>query len=437
MNKETVDLEKTPLDKLADDPSFYQLPLDAIMERVKRDDFAIFENPVELIKKIYDGVYSVHKENAGFLLGAIDVSQCNFAYKDLEDIMKTFTGTSCIIKQFFDASNEFNIVEDSEFYLSEKQLQIDALQEQVKKLQKRKKGMYFEKIPFRPSNYEIDIAKAIKHYDIYSLRYTIDNKPSLVKKRMKGGITPFMYCCMTNFVKGAQYLYYKWGTHFDINERGLSSNFTPLQMAIYYFYGFNMNLELIKFLLEINFDIEALDKYGNNALGVAAQNSFITKDVLRFLVQEKHGNYLINNNAGWTPYFIAIKHHNLEFIKFMTDFDNSLINQPSAMSNKLPPIIYAWSINQQPRRQRTTMRNSNEVFEYFLNNLYTDLNATDSNGKSLLHYACKAGDKNLIENLIKYKGMDPLKKNINGLSPYEYAKNCNQNDVISLIDSLK
>lgn len=126
---------------------------------------------------------------------------------------------------------------------------------------------------------------------------------------------------------------------------------------------------------------------------------------------------LINskNDAGYTPFLLACYHGNVEVVAFLVDKVES-INGVSTYGTPLMAAVY---------------KRDEKIIDILLKH-NVDVNKTDTNGTTALHYATLFNNTSIAEKLI-HAGAKANKKDGSGKTALDYAVNYKNQKIITLI----
>lgn len=160
----------------------------------------------------------------------------------------------------------------------------------------------------------------------------------------------------------------------DTNQRGI------LHYAVT---GYAM--DVIKYLLSIDYNVNQVDIYGETPIFDAARKGYM--DIATLLIHN-HANVHITNRKGETLLHLAA---------FKGDIDNMKLYLEAKISPMLKtredklPIHYAIS------------GGKNEAFQYLLKNTDIPFDYVDMYGNTFLHHAAKTSNPDVIKTCMKYK----------------------------------
>lgn len=121
------------------------------------------------------------------------------------------------------------------------------------------------------------------------------------------------------------------------------------------------------------------------------------------------------NDTGYTPFLLACYNGNVEVVAFLVDKVES-INGVSTYGTPLMAAVY---------------KKDEKIIDILLKNK-VDVNKTDANGTTALHYATLFNNTSIAEKLI-HAGAKANMKDGSGKTALDYAVNYNNQKIISLI----
>ena len=160
------------------------------------------------------------------------------------------------------------------------------------------------------------------------------------------------------------------------------------------------NVDIVKILVQdFHCDRAARNPYGELPLHLACRQKSL--EIVE-LVSDIY-DPIVQNDAGDTPLHIACKYGEIDIVRYLTE---KLVCDPTIWnsSNKLA-VHYA-------------CEHSLEMVELVSD---CDLQSRTSHGDTPLHIACQRGNKGIVQYLIEAKKCNPDVENSNGLSLLDYA----------------
>ena len=172
------------------------------------------------------------------------------------------------------------------------------------------------------------------------------------------------------------------------------------------------NVSLVRTLIEHKADITAKNKEGDMPVHIAAYNG--RGETIMALITEFGCDANIEDSDGWTLLHYACKAGNVSLVQTLIEHkaDITAKNKEGDM-----PVHIA------------VCNDIGEVILALITEFGCDTNIANSNGWTLLHYACKAGNVSLVRTLIKHKA-DITVKNNRGDMPVHIAADYDREEVI-------
>ena len=328
-------------EQLPETPSFFQLPLQVILEVISQKDLSEIEENVSLILNIITNTIKSHNEEKGtiLLLEALQTRNCNFSIEECISILSCFKDCD-ILNKFNNLYQEKlslpNI--DYDFELQKKDELILKLnteneiltrkkrakeEQKRKELEKKKQEQYEEELfvacangnleriknyiekeggnkemrnnyQFREYNENyyndtfLNIAARKGHINI--MKYLIEEQK--VDKEIRGfrKMTPFHGACEYGKLKAAQYLY-SLGVDIEaVDDNG----WTPLHVAV-----LSGSLPVVKYLVSLGVNLNPIDKEdGYTPMHIAAWKS---KNDIGAYLNSIGADKTIKDKYGRTP----------------------------------------------------------------------------------------------------------------------------------------
>ena len=171
------------------------------------------------------------------------------------------------------------------------------------------------------------------------------------------------------------------------------------------------NVSLVQTLIEHKADITVKNNRGDMPVHIAAD--YDREEVILALITEFGCDTNIAGSNGWTLLHYACKEGNVNLVRTFIEHkaDITAKNNQSNM-----PVHIAVKYNR------------GEVILALITEFGCDTNIADSNGSTLLHYACKAGNVSLVRTLIEHKA-DITAKNNQGNMPVHIAANYGREEI--------
>ena len=142
-------------------------------------------------------------------------------------------------------------------------------------------------------------------------------KGANVNAQDNGSWTALMHACQKANFKPGELLN---DDEIDIGIKTQDNN--RLTALMYAIYDYKTDLNIIKYLIEKNADINIIDDYGNTALAYAIDKK--NKEIIDLLI-EKKANIEINGDKGFRVLATAIKSNDLELIELFTGRTNRFL----------------------------------------------------------------------------------------------------------------
>jgi len=192
---------------------------------------------------------------------------------------------------------------------------------------------------------------------------------------------------------------------FLVNKLAILHNVTPLHAAIRY-----GRLNAVRLFINSKSEISTNDKEGNTPLHWAAKDGKL--DVVELLIN-KGADVKARNNSGLTSLNLAEDGEKLDVMKL-------LVNKLATLDNITP--LYA-----------AIKYGTSKAVKLFIE---TDVNANHNKDETLLHYAAKVGNLDVMR-LLLGKGIDVNVKQNDGTTPLHLASlyNIDSNVVKFLLDN--
>ena len=224
--KETIQIYENSIaenfEKFYKDNNFYELPLDTIIDIVKKVDFSSIEDNLPVIQNLINKSIEKFHDKACLLLAAIDFSYIQLTLNEAINILGRFTVSSlCTTISKLNKELEAEVDFDIDFALSEKDKEIETL--------KRKAT-------------STNIFQASESGSLSLVKYYIheENVDKNIKDRI--GRTPLHYACTNGQMPVVQYLLETEGCDpFVLDKDGCSI----LDAAC-----FGNRLDVVKYLIE-------------------------------------------------------------------------------------------------------------------------------------------------------------------------------------------
>lgn len=125
------------------------------------------------------------------------------------------------------------------------------------------------------------------------------------------------------------------------------------------------------------------------------------------------------SNTGYEPLTLACYHNNIAIVKYLVD-KVANVNGTGKYGTPLMAAVFK----------------GDDVIVDILLKYKADVNITDTNGITALHYATMFNNTKMSMKLIKAGAKADI-KDINGKTAYDYAKNYNNKEIITLIKEEK
>ena len=217
----------------------------------------------------------------------------------------------------------------------------------------------------------LHIAAYYGHYDMAKF---LLQKGADVNAKKHGKFTPLHYTCFNGFDNVARLLIDNGAEIEALNVR----NRTPLILAA----RESGDIEILSYLLKKGSNINAVDKYGDNALSLAAWRGF--SDAANLLI--KNGAELPQNQAKIQSLLVNAVDKKLDRLFYYLVDKGVNIN---IKNNHKGTLLHSAAIGGSPN-----------IIQYFLDHNF-DVNAIDRNGWTPLHYAAEKGRIEAIELLVR------------------------------------
>ena len=264
------------------------------------------EEYIEIVKEMLKILYTKKsiQENIPLLLPAI---QCDssFTLEDCISILSSFQSCSVCVKlsELYNASQKACEVDlDYEYEISQKDKQIEVLQNDIEKLKELK-------IPAKmPEHLESDIYKATSNNDIESLRYYCEIEkidPNSLSNYLDR--TPLHIAAEKGYLPIVEYLID--AQHVSINKPNMKG-YSAAHLAC-----INNNITILSFLIEKGSDIEQLDSEGNTCLMLACREG--NMDIVKYLIEKRSVKVDVHNNNGFTALHFACWNKSVQLVQYL------------------------------------------------------------------------------------------------------------------------
>lgn len=238
--------------------------------------------------------------------------------------------------------------------------------------------------------------------------------------RDKHGNTPFLLAAKDDNIEMMNLLIDSGKLELNVQS---NTNLSPLLIAAYYNY-----IEIVERLIMGDhpgnkMDINSRNINGFTHLQIAVENNFI--EVVELLLKAGADPNIEDNN-GNTPFPIAAQDGNIEMMNLLINSGKLEFNLQD--NTKPSPLYFAAYYGRDKIVERLITGNhpGNKV----------DVNHQDKSGYTQLHLAVKKGNIQVIEAFLK-AGADPDITDVNNVSPFDLAKEKNNNMIINLFHKKK
>lgn len=207
------------------------------------------------------------------------------------------------------------------------------------------------------------------------------------------------------------------------------------------------NLETVKYLIELGYNMDYINKMGMSPLHLAIRKNRI--DLVKVLLAADANLYIQNNN-GETPLFEAVYEGNVEMLKFLNacgaklnvrnkDGETPLIVASKAKHRQevLLALLYMnVKIDDVDKDGRTAfihaiINDNSGMMDILLKNK-TDMNVVDKFGMNPVAYCAFTGNREALRVLIA-RGANFTNRNVKGKSPYEIARENNHSTCAEIL----
>lgn len=193
---------------------------------------------------------------------------------------------------------------------------------------------------------------------------------------------------------------------------------TPLHIACQ-----ARNVSLAKKILDMNFNVTSADKYGDTPLHLACREGSI--QLVKLLIEHDGCDFDYQNVSGDTPLHAACESRNQVVV-------NIVLNKcqfPHRKNNAgLSPFQVALQNNN--LEIAYILLENKEAVQVLATHFMQD--TADINGWTPLHYACYYGHSDIVADLVNDLGSNPNAKTLNGISPLQLACHSDCSDEIVL-----
>ena len=259
-------------------------------------------------------------------------------------------------------------------------------------------------IPDKKGNHPLHIA--CKYAKINIVKYLIENCHADPEAKNSDQMTPLYIACQYN-LDIVKYLIE------DIHVSTEPIN-TTKETLLHIACKAN-KLDVIKYLLEQKFDIEAKDKDGETPLFKCTEN----RDLLKFLVKTAHANIDAKDNNGRTIFLLACKNSLNLLLAPLYDLKadvHAVDNQKRNALHCAAEIKYVWGY----------------LLDFLIEKCKIIINDVDENGQTPLIYTCSINPVWCGVNadlFVKYGADINIQDNQNKTA-YYYARKCQNRDAI-------
>ena len=308
--KSYIELLSQNVVDLSDEKSFFCLPLSTIFKVISNVDFAIIEENIEIIQKIIKNTINIHKKEKETILFLqnIDISNCNFTFEEIMEILDCFTNCSLLSQlcKLYHEKDQY-VVYDYEYEIQEKNKIIKELESKFPVPTPPPKQL--NEIPVKPWFLEKDIFQACKKGKLDNVKYFIEIKNINPLIQDNEGDSLIHICCHYGYLPIVKYLIENQNVDKDLKG---NTGKSPLHIAT-----LNNQLQIVSYL--VNFasaNPNSRMENGQTPLHLACITGSLP--IVKILVENGNANINAKDNTGYTPLSLADLWSRIPIVNYLT-----------------------------------------------------------------------------------------------------------------------
>lgn len=240
-------------------------------------------------------------------------------------------------------------------------------------------------------NVYVDIFQAAEHGDIDALKHYIETEKVNVNSILQSSReTPLFKCIQGGHLTAAKYLIQKGANVNAVDKYGYNALLWALDTD-------KPNLELIKYLIEKGVDINVRDRKGYAPVHWAAANDKL--EILQYLV-DKGADYELNVNSGETPLHWAAINGHLDIVTYLLE------NKKVEYNGDIFSAAFNGYVG---------------LLKYYTDKMKISVDSVDAEGNTPIHRAAARGQISVIKYLVEEKHAKIDAKNLEEYTPLAAA----------------